>query len=337
MTQRIQHQLSIPETFAGQRLDQAVAKLLPDYSRSQLKTWIEAGVLTVNGQQQKPRYKVAGGEAVHLDTTIAATENWQAQAIPLDIVYEDDDLLVINKPAGLVVHPGAGNPDNTLVNALLNHIPELADLPRAGVVHRLDKDTTGLLVVAKNLAARKSLIAQLQDRSMSREYDAVVDGNLTAGFTIKTSIGRHPKQRTKMAVLPEGAGKEAITHVRVVEKFRQYTLIRAKLETGRTHQIRVHLAHRRHALVGDPVYGSRLKLPPQASDELIHCLRNFKRQALHARKLSLVHPTTGKIMSWEVKRPADMEQLIRLLRENATTLQSHNDFDDDIDTVWTEE
>ena len=327
----------MPEDYAGQRLDQALTSLMPDYSRSQIKNWIQSGELRVNGQQQKPKYKVMGSEAIELETTIEDLEHWQPQNIPLDIMYEDDHILVINKPKGLVVHPGAGTPDGTIVNALLYHRPELATLARAGVVHRLDKDTTGLMVVAKTLAARKSLIEQLQDRSMSREYDAVVEGCLTAGFTINTPIGRHPKHRTKMAVAPEDMGKEAITHVRVLEKFRQHTLVRAKLETGRTHQIRVHLAHKRHPLVGDQTYGQRLKLPKQANETLIEYLRHFNHQALHARKLSLIHPETGKTMSWQAKTPEDMKKLIMLLRENVGSLYSSNDYDDEIDIIWHKE
>lgn len=317
MSQKIQHQLIIPTECAGQRLDQALTVLLSDYSRSQIKGWLESGELLVEGKSQKPKYKVSGGEQIDLCAQIEASEHWGAQDVPLDIVYEDDDILVLNKPVGLVVHPGAGTPDGTLLNGLLHHDLALATLPRAGVVHRLDKDTSGLMVVAKTLSARKSLVEQLQAHTVSREYVAVVEGCLTIGFTVNKPIGRHPKQRTKMAVAPQGMGKPAITHVRVVERFRSHTLVQVRLETGRTHQIRVHMADRRHPLVGDPTYGCRLKLPKQASEELINCLRSFTRQALHARRLSLTHPTTGKIMSWQVDIPEDMEHLIHLLRENA--------------------
>ena len=319
MPQLIQQQLTIADNFVGQRLDQTLAKLLPAYSRTQIQDWLKSGELTVNGQRQRAKYKIKGGEQVALKCEIQATETWAAQPIPLDIVYEDDSVLVINKPAGLTVHPGAGTPDGTLANALLHHDSRLADLPRAGVVHRLDKNTTGLLVVAKTLAARTALIMQLQDHSMSREYDAVIVGRLTAGFSVDVPIGRHPKQRTKMAVLPEGAGKEALTHVRVVERFYQHTWARVKLETGRTHQIRVHLAHRRRPLVGDQTYGQRLKLPPAASVELIDCLRHFNRQALHASALTCVHPASGQTMDWQVEMPEDMKMLISLLREHAKT------------------
>lgn len=322
MSQLIQQQLTITDNFVGQRLDKALAKLLPEYSRTQIQGWLVSGELTVNGHGQQhldKNYQVKGGEQVVLKCETQAIETWAAQPIPLDIVYEDDSVLLINKPAGLTVHPGAGTPDGTLANALLHYDSRLAELPRAGVVHRLDKDTTGLLVVAKTLTARTALITQLQDHSMSREYDAVIVGRLTAGFSVELPIGRHPKQRIKMAVLPAGAGKAALTHVRVVERFYQHTWVRVKLETGRTHQIRVHLAHRRHPLVGDQTYGQRLKLPPAASVELIDYLRHFSRQALHASALACVHPASSQNMDWQVDMPDDMKKLISLLREHAKT------------------
>jgi 23S rRNA pseudouridine1911/1915/1917 synthase len=247
--------------------------------------------------------------------TLEAETRWRPQSLPLDIVYEDDSVLVINKPAGLVVHPGAGNVDGTLSNALLHHAPELETVPRAGIVHRIDKDTSGLLVVARNLAAQKSLVEQLQARAFDREYEALTQGVMTAGGTVDAPIGRHPVNRLRQAVVPNG--KEAITHYRVLEKFRAHTHIRVKLETGRTHQIRVHMAHIHYPLVGDPVYGGRLRIPAGATAELEAALRGFRRQALHAALLGFVHPRSGEFMSWQAPLPEDMVQLLAACRQDA--------------------
>jgi 23S rRNA pseudouridine1911/1915/1917 synthase len=297
------------------RLDQALAQLFDEYSRSRLSQWLKAGQVRVNGQQLRGRDKVWGGEQVEIHAELEEQTDWQAEAIPLEIVYEDEQLLVINKPAGLVVHPAAGNLTGTLVNALLHHDASLSTVPRAGIVHRLDKDTSGLLVVAKTLTAQKSLVEQLQARSILREYQAVVTGVLTAGGTVDAPIGRHPVHRKRMAVVPNG--KSAVTHYRVVERFRAHSWIRCRLETGRTHQIRVHMAHIHHPLVGDPVYGGRLRLPTGCDTSLAETLRNFQRQALHAGRLGLVHPASGKTLEWKAALPADMESLLAGLRTDA--------------------
>jgi 23S rRNA pseudouridine1911/1915/1917 synthase len=302
---------------APQRLDQWLAAALPGYSRSTLQEWIKSGRVHLDHAAPRARDKVAGRELVSLDIPVVVAGAWAAQAIPLDIVYEDEDILVLNKAAGLVVHPGAGNPDTTLLNALLDHAPELRALPRAGIVHRLDKDTSGLMVVAKNELARLNLTGQLADRSLSREYLAVVDGTLVAGGTVDQPIARHPRDRLRMAVVARG--KPAVTHYRVVERYRAHTLIRVMLETGRTHQIRVHMTWLRHPLVGDPVYGGRLRLPPGAAPELIDVLRGFRRQALHATLLGLVHPRTGEAMEWEVPAPEDFRTLTESLRRDAAS------------------
>jgi 23S rRNA pseudouridine1911/1915/1917 synthase len=314
MTQQINLQAEVPDNLAGQRLDQVAAELFPDYSRSRLQTWIKNGDLKVNGEVRKTRDKILGGERLELQTELVADESWEPQAIALDIIYEDEHLLVINKPVGLVVHPGAGNADSTLLNALLHHCPELATLPRAGIVHRIDKDTTGLLVVAKTLKAHTSLVDQLQEKSAFREYEAIVCGVMTGGGKVDEPIGRHPTVRTKQAV--SHSGKPAVTHYRVLERFRGHTHIRVQLETGRTHQIRVHMAHIRYPLLGDPLYGERLRLPKGATAELIEALRGFKRQALHARKLGVVHPATGEYMEWETPLPADFQTMLRILRDD---------------------
>lgn len=248
--------------------------------------------------------------------------SWQAEEITLDIVYEDEHLLVINKPAGLVVHPAAGHADGTLVNALLNYAPEVENLPRAGIVHRLDKDTSGVMVAARSLVAHTSLVDQLQTRTMGREYDAVVVGTLTGGATVDAPISRHPRERKKMAVVP--SGKSAVTHYRLVERFAAHTHIRCKLESGRTHQIRVHMAHVKHPLVGDPMYGGRLRLPKGTTEELREALAAFNRQALHARQLTLEHPETGETMSWEVPVPEDMVELMAALRKHVKDLENHD-------------
>jgi len=309
----------VPLEAAGKRLDQVLAMLFPDYSRTRLQQWLRAGQVTVDGKTPRPRDPVWGGEQVRLTAVMEVETPWQAQeAIPLDVVYEDAVLIVINKPPGLVVHPGAGNREGTLVNALLHYAPELAVIPRAGVVHRLDKDTSGLLVVARTLPAQKRLVEQLQARTVKREYTAVVVGVMTAGGSIEAPVGRHPKERTRMAVVPDG--REAISHYRVLERFRVHSYIKVQLETGRTHQIRVHMAHLHHPLVGDPVYGGRLRLPADCDPILREALRGFKRQALHAGALSLMHPESGETLQWEAPLPADMRALLEALR---TDVRSH--------------
>ncbi len=305
----------VPEEAAGKRLDQVLAELFPDYSRSRLQQWVKGGQVLVDGRQPRPRDKVWGGEQVAVSAMVEVETDWQGEAIPLDIVYEDEALLVLNKPPGMVVHPAAGNREGTLVNALLHYAPELQHVPRAGIVHRLDKDTSGLLVVARTLESHTALVAQLQARSVSREYQAVVMGVLTAGGTVDAPIGRHPVQRKRMAVVE--SGREAVSHYRVVERFRAHTHVTVRLETGRTHQIRVHMASIRHPLVGDPVYGGRLRLPAGASEPLKAALRGFKRQALHAAALGLDHPRTGEPITWSVPLPDDLVQLLEVLRDDA--------------------
>ena len=314
MAETINLQAEVSSDLSGLRLDQIAAQLFPDYSRSRLQAWIKEGVLLVNGERQRPREKLYTGAILVVSVAVVDSERWQAEDIPIDIVFEDDSLLVLNKPAGLVVHPAAGHATGTLLNALLNHCEDLGSVPRAGIVHRLDKDTTGLMVVAKTLAAHNSLVEQLQARTVSREYEAVVTGIMTGGGTLKANIGRHPTQRKKMAVVDIG-GKEAITHYRLAERFANHTHIRVKLETGRTHQIRVHMSHIRYPLVGDAVYGGRQRLPKAAPAELIEVLRGFSRQALHARALALIHPTIGQTMRWEVELPADLLVLLDMLRQ----------------------
>jgi 23S rRNA pseudouridine1911/1915/1917 synthase len=304
----------IPEHLAGRRLDQTAAEMFPEFSRERLKGWIQQGELTINGQPARPKDKVIGGERLALDTQLQEETRWEPQAIPLSIVFEDDDVMVIDKPAGLVVHPAAGNPDGTLLNALLHHHAPLAAVPRAGIVHRLDKDTTGLMMVAKTLTAQTALVTQLQARTVSREYDAIVVGAMTAGGKVDAPIGRHPKDRQRQAVTE--AGKPAVTHYRVQERFRAHTHVRCWLETGRTHQIRVHLAHVRYPLIGDPVYGGRLKMPAGSSESLKTVLREFPRQALHAHKLRFQHPVSGAPVECKAPLPDDMFMLLDELRED---------------------
>lgn len=305
----------LPVEAAGLRVDQALARLLPQHSRASLQLWIRAERVLVEGNVPRAKDKVRGGERVEILVPQTPAGDWMAQAIPLKIVYEDDHLLVINKPAGLVVHPGAGNPESTMLNALLHHEPSLNKLPRAGIVHRLDKETSGLLVVAKTEAVRLDLIGQLKQRALKREYLALVQGLLVAGGTVDAPIGRHNQVRTRMAV-SEG-GREAVSHYRIEKKYRAHTLLRVKLESGRTHQIRVHMAHLKHPLVGDPVYGGRLQLPKGASTALITALQGFKRQALHAARLGLVHPASGKEMEWDAPMPEDMQALLKVLEKDA--------------------
>lgn len=305
----------IPDEAAGRRFDQILAELFPDYSRSRLTSWVRAGAALLDGEQVLPRHIVRGGEAVELSVRMQREVGAVGQDIALDIRYEDADLLVVNKPSGLIAHPGAGNPDGTLQNALLHHDPGLAEIPRAGLVHRLDKDTSGLMVVARTLRAHTALVEQLQARDVHRQYEAVVYGPMVAGGKVDVPIGRHPVDRLRQAVREDG--REAVTHYRVRERFRALTLIECRLETGRTHQIRVHMAHVRHPLVGDPTYGGGLRLPKGATPALVEALRGFRRQALHAEKLEFDHPVGGALVSVTAERPADLEALVEALRADA--------------------
>jgi 23S rRNA pseudouridine1911/1915/1917 synthase len=288
--------------------------MFPDYSRSRLKAWLLAGSVLIDGASRRPRDPVQGGETVVLTVTADAAVRAEPEAMSLDVVFEDDDLLVVNKPSGLVVHPGAGNVSGTLMNGLLAHAPQLESVPHAGIVHRLDKDTSGLLLVAKSLPAHTALVRELAERAISRQYLAICNGVLTGGGTIDAPIDRHPVDRTRMAVRDNG--RPAVTHFTVIERFRAHTFVNVVLETGRTHQIRVHFAHRRHPLLGDPVYGGRLALPAGASEALRDALRAFRRQALHAARLELKHPVGGGDLSFEVSPPEDFETLLQTLRED---------------------
>ena len=305
----------VSERFAGQRLDAALASMFPDYSRSRLQRWIRDGRILLDGEPAKPRTRLMGDELLEL--TIRAEsppDEFKAQAIALDIVYEDESIIVLDKAAGLVVHPAAGHADGTLVNALLHHDANLARVPRAGIVHRLDKETTGLMVVARDLKAHKHLVAELQQRNITREYQAIVQGVVTAGGVVDAPIGRHSRDRVRMCVREDG--KPAKTHYRVIKRFRDHALVQLQLESGRTHQIRVHMQYIRHAIVGDPVYGGRLRIPQRASPVLIEQLRQFKRQALHAFRLTLLHPETGEALSWCSALPDDMKQLLAALQRD---------------------
>ncbi|MEM8561158.1 MAG: 23S rRNA pseudouridine(1911/1915/1917) synthase RluD [Pseudomonadota bacterium] len=312
MTDIIDRSSAVPERCSGKRLDQVAAEVFPEYSRSRLQSWIRSGELWVDGRTCKPRDKVYVGDQLLLKAEPTPEVEWQAQPIGLDILYQDSDLIVLNKPAGLVVHPAAGHADGTLVNALLAHAPQLSNIPRAGIVHRLDMDTSGLLVVAASLAAHAGLVAQLHDRTVKREYLAVCVGAMTGGGTVDEPIGRHPKARKKMAVLPSG-GKPAVTHYRVERRYGHHTLIAVTLETGRTHQIRVHMAHKRYPLIGDPLYGGRPRIPGGAAAELVEMLRAFPRQALHARALGFRHPVSDEDMYFECPLPTDLVQLLAVL------------------------
>jgi 23S rRNA pseudouridine1911/1915/1917 synthase len=308
-------QLRIPDESAGRRLDQALAELLPEYSRSRIQQWLKAGGVRVDGADRRPRDRVKGGEQVTLQVRFEVDEACRPQALELHVVYQDEAILVIDKPAGLVVHPGAANADGTLQNGLLHFDAELARVPRAGIVHRLDKETSGLLVVARTPQAHTRLVAQLQAREIHREYRAIVQGLPIAGGRIDQPIGRHPTQRTRMAVLAHG--KAAVTHYRVLQRFRGHCLLEVRLETGRTHQIRVHMAQLRYPLLGDPVYGGRLRLPAGASEPLQQALRGFRRQALHAFRLGLAHPLSGTWLEWQCPMPDDMQTLLEVLQTDA--------------------
>jgi len=323
MTEKVELSALVPASLQGERLDQVAARLFPDYSRSRLQSWIKKGDLRVDGKQLRPRDKVTEGMSLRIMSVLEPEVSWQAQNIGLDIIYEDDSIVVLNKPAGLVVHPAAGHADGTLVNALLNHSPGMSALPRGGIVHRLDKETSGIMVAAKSLPAHHNLVAQLQERTVKREYCAVCVGTMTGGGTIDEPIGRHPKQRKKMAVRVLG-GKPAITHYRIVTRFANHTRIIVSLETGRTHQIRVHMAHRHYPLVGDPVYGGRPRVPRGASDELIATLRSFPRQALHAQALGLIHPESGEELRFECPLAKDILELLGTLEREDPFLADEN-------------
>ncbi len=305
---------TVSDRSAGRRFDAVLAELFPEFSRSRLAEWIKSGDALLDGKTVRPRDPVRGGETVQLQAVLDIQTHSLPEDIALDILYEDAEVFVLNKPAGLVVHPGAGNPTGTLVNALLHRDPSLATLPRAGIVHRLDKDTSGVMVVARSLQAHTALVAQLSAREVHRQYLAVVGGALVSGGTANAPIDRHPRDRLRMAVREDG--REAVTHFRLRERFRAHTLLECRLETGRTHQIRVHMAHLKHPIIGDPLYGGPLKLPKGASDNLIAALRGFKRQALHAETLEFIHPIGGQPVRCSAPMPADMQALVRALRED---------------------
>lgn len=304
----------VPAAQAGERLDKVMALCWPEFSRARLQQWVRAGQVSVDGGPCRPRDRLKGGERIELQATIETEERWQAEGLPLYIVYEDEALIVVDKAAGMVVHPAAGNPSGTMLNALLGHDPGLARVPRAGIVHRLDKDTSGLLVVARTVEAHAALVRQLQERRFERVYEAVVHGAVTAGGSIDAPIGRHPHHRTRMAVVNHG--REARTHYRVRRRFRAHTHLEVRLETGRTHQIRVHMAHAHHALVGDPVYGGRRRYSAGNSEALNAVLAGFSRQALHAARLGLVHPVSGEPLVWQSALPPDMQTLLAALEAN---------------------
>ncbi len=306
---------SVPDELAGMRLDQALATMFPEYSRSRLKSWILQGFVTIDGGEKRPKDLVSGGETVALQPAEELGVVSAPEPMELDIRFEDDDFLVVNKPAGLVVHPGAGNLRGTLMNGLLHRVPGLAELPRAGIIHRLDKDTSGLLLVGKTLQSHTALVRMLAEREISRQYLAICNGVLTAGGTIDAPIGRHPVDRLRMSV--QDKGKPAVTRYRVLERFKAQTYISVELESGRTHQIRVHLAYRRHPLVGDPVYGGRMAVPPASDDNVIDTFRNFRRQALHATCLKFLHPVTTEPVEFEATPPADFQELLEVLRGHA--------------------
>ena len=303
----------IPERMTGQRLDIALSEMLPDYSRSKITAWIKSGEALINHKSFKPKDKVNGSEMVELTISQKQKNDWVGEDIPLNIVFEDEDIIVLNKAVGLVTHPGAGNWSGTLANALLHYEPKLATLDRAGIVHRLDKNTSGLMVVARNEKSQKYLVEQLQTHSVSREYSAIVYGHMVSGGTIDKPIGRDTKDRVKQTV--SSNGKEAVTHYRVIDRYQNHTHVKVILETGRTHQIRVHLSHIGYPLIGDSMYGSKVRFPRKADAILKKALVNFKRQALHSRKLTLAHPISGKLVSWKAPLPEDMLVLLDVLND----------------------
>lgn len=314
MLELVELSARVPAELGGMRLDQIAAQLFSEHSRARLSAWIKDGQLLVDGKQMRPRDTVYSGALLELEAEHEVQGQWQAEPMDLDVIYEDDHLLLINKPADLVVHPAAGHASGTLLNGLLHHAPQLYEVPRAGIVHRLDKDTTGIMVVAKSLIAHTSLVEQLQQRSVGRIYEAIVLGVVTSGDTVNAPIGRHPHQRQRMAVV--ATGKPATSHYRVLERFRGHTHVRVQLETGRTHQIRVHMSHVGFPLVGDPLYAGRPRIAPGSNQSLIEELRTFPRQALHARFLELDHPVSGERLKWEAPLPDDFNWLLQLLRQD---------------------
>ncbi len=315
MNELIQIDTVIPEEMSGKRLDKALAKLLPEHSRARLQGWIRDGYVLIDKKLMRPRDKIQGGEQVEIQAEIEVQISASPENIPLQIVFEDEYLIIINKPAGLIVHPGAGNPQHTLMNALLHHDQKLDQVPRAGIVHRLDKDTSGLLVIARTPQSHTSLVKQLQTRDMHREYVTIVSGTMTAGGTIDQPIGRHPKHRTRMAIVKNG--RTAITHYRIIRKYRHHTQLQVNLETGRTHQIRVHMTWHHHPIIGDPVYGTKKQLVKGMDANLANIVTAFPRQALHARAIQLLHPHSDKLMTWEAPIPEDITALIDSLELDA--------------------
>lgn len=315
MNEHIKISTAIPDEMSGKRLDQALAILLPEHSRARLQGWIRDGYVLIDNKTMRPRDKVQGGEQVKIQAEVETQISASPENIPLEIVFEDEHIIVINKPAGLIVHPGAGNPQHTLMNALLNHEQKLEQVPRAGIVHRLDKDTSGLLVIARTLQSHTYLINQLQARDMHREYVTIVSGIMTAGGTIDQPIGRHPKHRTRMAVVKNG--REATTHYRIIKKYRHHTQLQVNLETGRTHQIRVHMAWLHYPIIGDPVYGTKKQLVKGMNSSLAKIITSFPRQALHARAIQLAHPKNDEMMTWKAPIPEDITKLIGSLEIDA--------------------
>jgi len=314
MKENVYHEIKLTDECAGARLDSALARLLPQYSRSKIKEWIDAGLITINGKEGKPKDKVKSGDNIVIAAHLEKQQTDTPENIKLDFVYEDDDIIIINKPAGLVVHPAVGNYAGTLLNALLYHDTNLAKLPRAGIIHRLDKETSGLMLITKTLEAHTFLVRQLQKRHITRQYKAIVCGRLISGGQVDAPIGRHPRLRTHMAVVD--SGKEAVTHYRILQRFNNYTLLDVTLETGRTHQIRVHMAHKKYPIVGDKTYGGRLHFAKGESAEVIEAIRHLPRQALHAYKLGFTHPTTREHVEYVVKLPDDLENLLQILTRN---------------------
>ena len=308
---KIQLEIVIPKKFEGKRLDLALSKLFPEHSRSRIQSWIKAGEVEVNNSKYKQRNVVNSGDIITINTTIKSIDKHQAEHISLDVIYEDKAIIILNKPAGLVVHPGAGNQKHTLVNALLHFDEKLDVLPRAGIIHRLDKDTTGIMIIARTIESYTYLVNELQERNIKRNYKAIICGQLVAGGVIENKIGRHPVHRTKMAVTDKG--KLATTHYRIIKKFQHYTYLDIQLGTGRTHQIRVHMNNEKHPIIGDPLYGKNTFIKKGIDASLREFIKNFKRQALHAYNIEFTHPISKKIISLKAELPDDMNNLIKIL------------------------